>query len=288
VTLYANGEAVAVNRYSTYDYTEGVAYLGTDVLGSVRGISNEWGKLEERYEYDAFGKPYKGDFSNGVGLGYTGKPYDTVTGMYNYGYRDYAPEVAQFTTIDPIRDGRNWFAYVNNDPINWVDLWGLERSTFANGATELAGSGEFPESGTGYQILIFTDSSSKLNVAVSVETNTEFMPPFDQTTTYTYQKDGEAPKSASHTVEDPAFGEGSMPPSTHPVSIGTERGIVTTTPSQTFGQVNSLSLADGIKPEDITSVSVSITLKGTEETVTHNFELNSPLSNNKYEGDYGD
>jgi RHS repeat-associated protein len=69
--------------------------------------------------------PYIGDFTNGVGLGYTGKPYDTVTGMYNYGYRDYAPEVARFTTIDPIRDGANWFAYVNNDPINWVDLWGL-------------------------------------------------------------------------------------------------------------------------------------------------------------------
>jgi RHS repeat-associated protein len=126
VTLYANGEAVAVNRYSTYDFTGGTAYLGKDILGSVRGVSNERGRLEERYEYDAFGKPYKGDLTNGVGLGYTGKTYDTVTGMYNYGYRDYQPEVARFTTIDPIRDGANWFAYVNNDPVNYVDLWGLE------------------------------------------------------------------------------------------------------------------------------------------------------------------
>jgi RHS repeat-associated protein len=61
-----------------------------------------------------------------MNLGYTGKPYDTATGMYNYGYRDYKPEVARFTTVDPIRDGRNWFAYVNNDPVNWVDPWGLE------------------------------------------------------------------------------------------------------------------------------------------------------------------
>jgi RHS repeat-associated protein len=58
-------------------------------------------------------------------LGYTGKPYDTTTGLYNYGYRDYAPEVARFTTVDPVRDGANWFAYVNNDPVNWVDFWGL-------------------------------------------------------------------------------------------------------------------------------------------------------------------
>ena len=31
----------------------------------------------------------------------------------------------RFTTVDPIRDGANWFAYVNNDPVNYVDLWGL-------------------------------------------------------------------------------------------------------------------------------------------------------------------
>jgi RHS repeat-associated protein len=61
----------------------------------------------------------------GMNLGYTGKPYDVVTGMYNYGYRDYKPEAARFTTEDPIRDGANWFAYVNNDPVNWVDPWGL-------------------------------------------------------------------------------------------------------------------------------------------------------------------
>ncbi|MDR0638796.1 MAG: RHS repeat-associated core domain-containing protein [Spirochaetaceae bacterium] len=96
-----------------------------DILGSVRGISNEYGQLEDRYEYDAFGKPYKGDLNSGMNLGYTGKPYDTATGMYNYGYRDYQPEAARFTTVDPVRDGANWFAYVNNDPVNWVDPWGM-------------------------------------------------------------------------------------------------------------------------------------------------------------------
>jgi hypothetical protein len=34
--------------------------------------------------------------------------------------------VARFTTVDPIRDGNNWFAYVNNDPVNWIDPWGLK------------------------------------------------------------------------------------------------------------------------------------------------------------------
>jgi len=46
--------------------------------------------------------------------------------MYNYGYRDYVPQTARFTTIDPIRDGNNWFAYCNNEPVNFQDAWGLE------------------------------------------------------------------------------------------------------------------------------------------------------------------
>ncbi|MDR2177781.1 MAG: hypothetical protein LBP20_07050 [Treponema sp.] len=73
--------------------------------GSVRTVTGEYGQIEERYEYDAFGKPYQGEFDQGLNLGYTGKPYDTVTGLYNYGYRDYKPEAARFTTTDPVRDG---------------------------------------------------------------------------------------------------------------------------------------------------------------------------------------
>jgi len=43
----------------------------------------------------------------------------------NHGYRDYSPKTARFTTVDPIRDGHNWYAYCSNDPVNFVDLWGL-------------------------------------------------------------------------------------------------------------------------------------------------------------------
>jgi RHS repeat-associated protein len=126
VTLYGNGEAVGINRSASAGSRGGSVYLGKDILGSVRSASGEYGTLEGRYEYDAFGKPYKGEFGDGMNLGYTGKAYDVTTGMYNYGYRDYAPEGARFTTEDPIRDGANWFAYVNNDPVNFLDLWGLQ------------------------------------------------------------------------------------------------------------------------------------------------------------------
>ena len=118
--LYAHGSPVAVNRSSG---TRG--YLGTDILGSTRSVTDNHGVQESYYDYDIFGSPITGNYTTGADYGYLGKPYDSITGLYNYGYRDYSPQSVRFTTVDPIRDGANWFAYVNNDPVNYVDLWGL-------------------------------------------------------------------------------------------------------------------------------------------------------------------
>jgi RHS repeat-associated protein len=87
--------------------------------------SSEFGSVS----YDIFGSPYQksGSFlaNDSLDFGYLGKPYNATTEFYDYGFRDYSPEIARFTTIDPIRDGRNWYSYVVNDPVNYVDLWGL-------------------------------------------------------------------------------------------------------------------------------------------------------------------
>lgn len=120
IMLYAHGSPVAVNRSSG---TRG--YLGTDILGSTRSVTDNHGVQESYYDYDIFGSPITGDYTIGTDYGYLGKPYDKITGLYNYGYRDYSPQSVRFTTVDPIRDGANWFTYVNNDPVNYVDLWGL-------------------------------------------------------------------------------------------------------------------------------------------------------------------
>ena len=80
--------------------------------------------------YDIFGSPYQktGSFlaDDSLDFGYLGKPYNADTELYDYGFRDYSPEIARFTRVDPIRDGRNWYSYVVNDPVNYVDLWGLQ------------------------------------------------------------------------------------------------------------------------------------------------------------------
>jgi RHS repeat-associated protein len=197
---------VAINRYDTATFTGGTVYLGKDALGSVRGATNDYGLLEERYEYDAFEKPYKGDLNSGMNLGYTGKPYDTATGMYNYGYRDYQPEVARFTTVDPIRDGANWFAYVNNDPVNWVDLWGLEiiylkgpGATDADTEATKQMEENVKNSGTlaGQLVQKLADSDKTVRVEVNTERINEAWPGNDGNMTW-----DEAVKSADGTGGD--------------------------------------------------------------------------------------
>ncbi|MBP5329273.1 MAG: LysM peptidoglycan-binding domain-containing protein [Spirochaetaceae bacterium] len=121
------------NEYVLYSYGEPVAisadgatgYFGTDILGSVRSVTDNYGSVQADYSYDVFGSPYLGNLENDISFGYCGKVYDIGTGLYDYGFRDYSPVSARFTTIDPIRDGSNWFSYVVNDPVNYVDPFGL-------------------------------------------------------------------------------------------------------------------------------------------------------------------
>ncbi|NLF83081.1 MAG: RHS repeat-associated core domain-containing protein, partial [Candidatus Gastranaerophilales bacterium] len=120
--LYSYGEPVAVSADGN------TSYFGTDILGSVRNVTDKYGNVQSNYNYDAFGNPYLSNLDNDMSFGYCGKTYDNGTGLYNYGFRDYSPNQARFTTVDPIRDGNNWFSYVVNDPVNYIDPFGLEKT----------------------------------------------------------------------------------------------------------------------------------------------------------------
>lgn len=145
--LSANNEVL-----SQFKEESGSEYFIVDEFGSVKGTSDGYGNLNVTYSYDAFGALVSDDSS--VSFGYAGKAYDQTTGLYNFGYRDYLPISARFTTQDPIRDGANWFVYCNGDPVNFVDLWGLCK-----------GSDEFPitaNSGWDYDSVMRAISSGTL------------------------------------------------------------------------------------------------------------------------------
>ena len=72
---------------------------------STQNSADGYGYADKNYSYDAFDAIIEGDLSGQQNFGYLGTQFDKQTGLYNYGYRDYTPKVARFTTVDPIRDG---------------------------------------------------------------------------------------------------------------------------------------------------------------------------------------
>ena len=58
---------------------------------------------------------------------YTGRRFDTETGLYYYRNRYYDSQLRRFIQPDPIGylDGLNFYAFVQNDPANFIDPYGL-------------------------------------------------------------------------------------------------------------------------------------------------------------------
>ena len=51
-------------------------------------------------------------------------------GLLQLGARWYWPELGRFIQQDPARDGVNWYAYVNNDPLTGIDPEGLDTTIY--------------------------------------------------------------------------------------------------------------------------------------------------------------
>ena len=49
-----------------------------------------------------------------------------LTGLYYFNARWYDPKLGKFITEDPARDGINWYVYVLNNPLRFIDPSGLE------------------------------------------------------------------------------------------------------------------------------------------------------------------
>jgi RHS repeat-associated protein len=125
VTRYIYG-----TRSNAPDYMlkGGLTYrIISDDIGTIRLIVRaDSGQVAERLDYDSWGKTITNTNPGFISLGFAGGLTDADTRLIRFGARDYDPEVGRWTTKDPIgiAGSTNVYAYVNNDPLSYVDPMG--------------------------------------------------------------------------------------------------------------------------------------------------------------------
>ncbi|MFH1668290.1 MAG: RHS repeat-associated core domain-containing protein [Candidatus Woesearchaeota archaeon] len=99
---------------------DGLRYMHQDVLGSSRAITDTAGVLVEENTFLPYGETLGASSER---FSFTGKEDD---GELQYsGARYYDSDTGRFTQKDPIEDNNNWYAYVSNNPLKYVDPTGL-------------------------------------------------------------------------------------------------------------------------------------------------------------------
>jgi RHS repeat-associated protein len=105
-------------------------YYLKDGLGSITGLTNSSGSigLVKTYRYKAFGEISAQTGTLNQPFAFTGREYDSESGLYFYRARYYDPKAGRFLTKDPIGFAGgdvNLFRMVQNNPVNFIDPSGL-------------------------------------------------------------------------------------------------------------------------------------------------------------------
>ena len=87
------------------------------------------GALAASYEYDPYGNIIAsiGSYATENPFRFSTKYFDSETGLIDYGLRYYFSALGKWLNRDPIGEegGLNLYGFVLNDPVNFVDPWGL-------------------------------------------------------------------------------------------------------------------------------------------------------------------
>jgi RHS repeat-associated protein len=130
---------VSVSGAESATFTPGISERrGTDSRfyhGDIKNFveqTNDQGNIVSSQQYDAFGNlvsssgTWNGPFAYGGKFGYQ---TDGDTTLHLLGHRYYDSTTGRFLSRDPIKDGRNWYAYSDNEPIGLSDPAGMRPLT---------------------------------------------------------------------------------------------------------------------------------------------------------------
>ena len=98
--------------------------------------------VNDRRSYDAWGKVRAQQSGGDPKLRYCaslGHRQDDESGLVYMRARYYEPTSGRFVSEDPARDGGDWFAYCDNDPVNMFDWTGKAKSATALLGAAVAG-----------------------------------------------------------------------------------------------------------------------------------------------------
>jgi RHS repeat-associated protein len=118
------------------NYTPGVSqhrsgattFENEDYLGTSNLQTNSSESATATRSYDAFGNLVSTTGTPVGPFGFVGKSgyqEDVDSGLKLLGHRYYDPVTGRFLTRDHAEDGRNWYAYCNNNPSSSTDETGL-------------------------------------------------------------------------------------------------------------------------------------------------------------------
>jgi RHS repeat-associated protein len=107
---------------------KGTVFYHSDAIGNVTTLFDKYQTLEGRYLYDSFGNIVGkwGGYADVNRYRFSSKEFNPL-GLYDFGGRYYDPNLQRFVNHDPLGEigGVNLYGYVGNNPINFIDPYGL-------------------------------------------------------------------------------------------------------------------------------------------------------------------
>jgi len=125
------GGLLARTDHSTTSSQLATAFYQADGSGNVTALVNAGGLIVAKYSYDPYGNTLSasGPLAEANLYRFSSKEWHDNAGLYYYGYRYYEPNLQRWLNRDPIGEwgGVNLYNYVGNDPVDYVDPFGLEK-----------------------------------------------------------------------------------------------------------------------------------------------------------------